>query len=436
LRQEDNILKNIDWVTIFLYLLFVTAGWLNIFAADFNPLLQKNILNFDINSGKQLIWIITSIFFIILPVFIIDYKFFSAFSFVIYGFVILLLIATIFLGTEVKGSKSWFEVGAFRLQPAEFAKFSTALALAHFLGRVNIKWEQLKTRIISFAIIGLPALLILLQNETGTVLVFSAFILVLFRQGLSPWILILGVASASLFVLTLIINDKILLIKWMGYITIGLILLSLLGIRRRNAKVKKILLRTVAIAGFFIACSAVVYSVDFVVNDVLQPHQKKRILVLFDPESDPKGAGYNVKQSKIAIGSGEFIGKGFLQGTQTKLKYVPEQSTDFIFCTIGEEHGWIGSSLLIILYVIFLLRLIFLAERQRDRFARIYGYSVACIIFIHFMINIGMTIGIFPVIGIPLPFFSYGGSSLWSFTLLLFIFLKLDAHRRQVLGHD
>jgi rod shape determining protein RodA len=193
--------------------------------------------------------------------------------------------------------------------------------------------------------------------------------------------------------------------------------------------------RSIAVIGIYFACIATVLSVDFVVNKVLQAHQRTRIMVLFDPETDPRGAGYNVKQSKIAIGSGEFIGKGFLQGTQTKLKYVPEQSTDFIFCTIGEEHGWIGSTLLIILYIIFMMRLIFLAERQRDRFAKIYGYCVACIFFMHFMINIGMTIGIFPVIGIPLPFFSYGGSSLWSFTILLFIFLKLDAHRKQVLGH-
>lgn len=418
-----------------LYFLFVVAGWLNIFAADYNPLLHQSILNFDINSGKQLIWIATAVLCIIVPIFVIDYKFYSAFSYIIYGLIIVLCLATIFLGTEHKGSKSWFELGALRIQPAEFAKFATALALANFLGRINVKFEHLKTKLISFGIIGLPAILILLQNETGTVLVFGAFILVLYIVGLSPWVLIVGVASVTLFVLTLLVDDKVLLITCLAYLSGGAIALLLLGLRRRNAKIKRILIKCAGVVVFCAACMAVIYSVDFAVNDILQDHQRKRIMVLFDPETDIKGAGYNVRQSKIAIGSGEFIGKGFLQGTQTKLKYVPEQSTDFIFCTIGEEHGWIGSTLLITLYVIFLLRLIYLAERQRDKFAKIYGYSVACIIFFHFMINIGMTIGIAPVVGIPLPFFSYGGSSLWSFTILLFIFLKLDAHRRQVLGH-
>lgn len=434
MRQEDNLYRNIDWITIMLYMLFVLIGWLNIFAADYNPLLNKSILNFDLNSGKQLIWIATAIVLIIIPIFIVDYKFYSAFAYVIYGLVVFLCLITIFLGTEVKGSRSWFELGALRIQPAEFAKFATALALSTFLGRINVKFEQTKTKLIAFGIVGLPALLILLQNETGTVLVFGAFILVLYRQGLSPWVLIVGVVLTTLFVLTLMMQDKFLLIQSISLLGGLVIVLILLGLRRRTAKVKRILLKCVGVVVFCLACHAVILSVDFAINK-LQPHQRTRIMVLFDPETDIKGAGYNVRQSKIAIGSGEFIGKGFLQGTQTKLKYVPEQSTDFIFCTIGEEHGWIGSTLLIILYLIFLMRLVFLAERQRDKMARIYGYSVACIIFFHFMINIGMTIGIFPVVGIPLPFFSYGGSSLWSFTILLFIFLKLDAHRRQVLGH-
>ena len=213
----------------------------------------------------------------------------------------------------------------------------------------------------------------------------------------------------------------------------GIMIIILSGIRRRSTKIKKILLRCIGVAAFCIACVSVVYSVDFAVNKVLQEHQRKRIMVLFDPEIDLKGAGYNVRQSKIAIGSGEFIGKGFLEGTQTKLKYVPEQSTDFIFCTIGEEHGWMGSLFIISLFIALMLRIVFIAERQKNRFARVYGYSVACIFFFHFAVNIGMTIGLFPVIGIPLPFFSYGGSSLWAFTVLLFILLKLDAHRMQVL---
>jgi rod shape determining protein RodA len=435
LRQEGNIYKNVDWITILLYLVFITAGWLNIFAADYNPLLQKSILNFELNSGKQLVWIATAIVLIIIPIFVMDYKFYSTFSYIIYAFVVVLLIITIFIGTKVHGSRSWFEIGSLRIQPAEFAKFATALALANFLGTINVKFEQARTKLICAAIIGMPALFILLQNETGTVLVFGAFILVLYRLGLSPWILILGVVSVTLFILTLVINDKELLMQSILILGGVILIIILTGLRKRSAKIKRILLRCVGVVAFCIACIAVVYSVDFAVNKVLQDHQRKRIMVLFDPETDLKGAGYNVRQSKIAIGSGEFIGKGFLQGTQTKLKYVPEQSTDFIFCTIGEEHGWIGSSLLIVLYVIFLLRMVYLAERQKDKFAKIYGYCVACIIFFHFMINIGMTIGIFPVVGIPLPFFSYGGSSLWSFTILLFIFLKLDTHRKQVLGH-
>jgi rod shape determining protein RodA len=434
-RQEDNLVRNIDWVTILIYLLFITAGWLNIYAADFNPLLEKSILNFDLNAGKQLVWIITAVFLIILPIFIIDYKFYSAFAYIIYGLIVLLCLATIFLGTEHNGSKSWFEIGALRIQPAEFAKFGTSLALAHYLGQINVKWEQAKTRLIAFAIIGLPAVLILLQNETGTVLVFGAFVLVLYRQGLSQWVLIVGVLFVSIFILALLFPPDSVIVGLSYFFGFVLLLTIYTGLKRKTNRVRRILVRSIAVICIYFACIATVLSVDFVVNKVLQAHQRTRIMVLFDPETDPRGAGYNVKQSKIAIGSGEFIGKGFLQGTQTKLKYVPEQSTDFIFCTIGEEHGWIGSTLLIILYIIFMMRLIFLAERQRDRFAKIYGYCVACIFFMHFMINIGMTIGIFPVIGIPLPFFSYGGSSLWSFTILLFIFLKLDAHRKQVLGH-
>ncbi|MBX9851663.1 MAG: rod shape-determining protein RodA [Cytophagaceae bacterium] len=436
MREEDSIYRNVDWLTIMLYALLVTAGWLNIYAADYNPIASQSIFNFDINAGKQLVWIATALVLIIIPVFILDYKFYSAFSYIIYGLIIFLLIATIFFGTEVKGSKSWFEIGTLRLQPAEFSKFATALALSAYLGQINVKFEHLKTKLIALAIICLPAALIRLQNETGVMLVFAAFILVLFRQGLSPWVLILGFVSATLFVVTLILQDKILIMQSLAIIgaiiIVTMVAFSLL--RRKNIKIKKILVRAGLIAGFCVACMIVVFSVDMVYNK-LEPHQQKRIMILFNPESDPKGAGYNIKQSKIAIGSGEFIGKGYLQGTQTKLKYVPEQSTDFIFCTVGEEHGWIGSSMLILLYLFFMMRLIFLAERQRDKFAKTYGYCVACIIFIHFTINIGMTIGILPVVGIPLPFFSYGGSSLWSFTILVFIFLKLDAHRRQVLGH-
>lgn len=433
MRNEDRISQNIDWITVGFYAFFVTAGWLNIFAAVYNPDVSQNIFDFSINSGKQLIWIGTSVLLIIL-ISAIDYKFYSTFSYLIYGAIILVCLLTIFLGTEVKGSKSWFEIGSLRVQPAEFAKFATALALATYLGRINVRFDKWTTQLIAFGILGLPAILILLQNETGTVLVFSAFVLVLYREGLSPWFLIIGVLVAVLFVFTLIFSQQTIFIG-IGVLTGIVVFNLLLTLQRKIKRLSQVFTKIglALIAGAL--CVGMVISVNFVLDTVLQPHQKRRIQVLIDPEIDPLGQAYQVTQSKIAIGSGEILGKGFLQGTQTKFDFVPDQSTDFIFCTIGEEHGLIGTTLLIILYILFLMRLIFLAERQKERFSRIYGYSVACIIFIHFAINIGMTIGIFPVIGIPLPFMSYGGSSLWSFTILLFIFLKLDAHRRQILSH-
>ncbi|MFN3403398.1 MAG: rod shape-determining protein RodA [Cytophagaceae bacterium] len=433
MRKEDNLSRNIDWLTVLFYAVFVIAGWLNIFAAVYDAEAHQNILDFSLNSGKQLIWIFTALVLIIL-ILAIDYKFYSTFSYVIYGGMILLLLATIVLGTEVKGSRSWFEIGSLRIQPAEFAKFATALALANYLGRINVKFEKIQTQIIAALILIIPAACILLQNETGTVLVFGAFIFVLFREGLSPLYLILGALFVVLFILALIFEPLNIAVG-VGIVAAFIILNILLTLKRKSTKAKTVILRSILVIAMAAVSVGTVFSVNFVINNVLQDHQRKRIMVLVNPDIDPLGAGYNVTQSKIAIGSGEFIGKGFLEGTQTKFDFVPEQSTDFIFCTIGEEHGWLGSSILIILYILFLMRIIFLAERQKDKFARIYGYSVASIIFFHFMVNIGMTIGIFPVIGIPLPFFSYGGSSLWSFTILLFIFLKLDAHRRQLLSH-
>ncbi|MCR6639755.1 MAG: rod shape-determining protein RodA [Sporocytophaga sp.] len=432
MRQDDNLSKSIDWLTVGFYAFFVVAGWLNVFAAVYDAEAHQNIFDFSLNSGKQLVWIGTSAVLIIL-ILVIDYKFYNTFAYIMYGFMILLLIATIFLGTEAKGSRSWFEIGSLRIQPAEFAKFITALALATYLGKINIKFEKLQTKLVCALIIGLPAICILLQNETGSVLVFSAFILVLYREGLSPIILILGFVGVILFILALIFPPNVI-----AQVIVGLGILALIYVitsRKKSTKVRTLVIRSCFVLVGCIVCIATAFSVDFFVNKVLQDHQRKRILVLVNPDIDPLGAGYNVTQSKIAIGSGEFLGKGFLEGTQTKFDFVPEQSTDFIFCTIGEEHGWLGSTILIVMYVLFMMRLVYLAERQKDKFARIYGYSVACIIFFHFMVNIGMTIGIFPVIGIPLPFFSYGGSSLWSFTILLFIFLKLDAHRRQLLSH-
>jgi rod shape determining protein RodA len=335
------------------------------------------------------------------------------------------LVAVIFLARDVNGAKSWFEIGSIRVQPSEFAKFGTALALAKFMGTAGVKFDQLRTKLICGVIVGVPAILILLQNDTGSTMVFASFVLVLYREGLPSWVLVLGLVAAAVLILTLIV-DKLILFGCIAAIVAFIIF----RMRRKN-------LQNIAVVlGGGLVVVLMITGVDFFVNKVLQKHQRDRIMVLLDDRVDKKGVGWQVLQSKIAIGSGGLTGKGFLQGTQTKFDYVPEQSTDFIFCTIGEEHGWLGSLLVITLFMGLTCRLIFLAERQKDRFARIYGYSVASIIFFHFFINIGMTVGLLPVIGIPLPFFSYGGSSLWSFTILLFIFIKIDAHRTEVLGRN
>jgi len=431
--RDESLLKNIDWTTILLYLLFIGMGWLNIFAVVYNPdpEVKQNIFDLSLNSGKQLLWIGTA-FLIAIMIFALDFKFYNTFAYFFYGVIIIIVAATIFIGIEVNGSHSWIGVGDFRVQPAEFAKFFTALALSRYLGDIHTKFERSKTKMIVGAIILLPCIFILLQNETGGVLVFSAFILVLFREGLSPWILIVGVVSVTIFILTLILDTFNLS---MGILSLALFVVIVRAAFMRKFVFRKVMLTAAIAFGVAIVCIMMVFSVDFAINKILKEHQRNRIMILVNPELDKKGQGYQINQSKVAIGSGGFFGKGFLEGTQTKFDFVPEQSTDFIFCTIGEEHGWIGSTVLISLYVLFMVRLVNLAERQKDRFARIYGYCVASIIFFHFMVNIGMTIGVFPIIGIPLPFFSYGGSSLWSFTILLFVFLKLDAHRKQVLAH-
>ncbi len=418
-RQQKSLFYNIDWWMLFLYILLVLMGWLNIYAAVYN---EDHTSIFDItqNYGKQLIWILTAG---VLATFILllDEKFLTFFAYPIYGLMILVLLSVLVLGVEINGSKSWFAIGEFRIQPAEFAKFATCMALAKFLSNTNIKMENTKTKIIAGIIIAIPPAIILLQNETGSALVFSAFIFVMYREGLSGNVLLFGLLIAILFILSLLF-DKL-------YIIIALGIISVIALLLTRKKLKNIL----SILAFFIITSGICLSVDYVYDTKLQPHQRKRIDVLLGKETDLKGAGYNVNQSKIAIGSGGFFGKGFLQGTQTKYDFVPEQSTDFIFCTIGEEWGFVGSFIVITLLLALMMRIVYVAERQRSRFSRIYGYGVASILFFHFVVNIGMTIGLAPVIGIPLPFFSYGGSSLWSFTILLFIFIKLDANRLLIL---
>ncbi|MEQ2910548.1 rod shape-determining protein RodA [Butyricimonas faecihominis] len=469
--RSNNLLANIDWVSILLYLLLVLIGWLNIYAAVYNEN-HSSILDISQKYGKQLIWI-GAAFALAFLVLLTDSKFFTTFSMVIYGIMIFLLIAVLFFGTETKGARSWFEVGDFRIQPAEFAKFATNLAIAYVMSRHNFKVMRFSSLLTIGLILALPAGLIILQNDTGSALVYSSFILVLFREGLHGSILLLCFVAAAIFIMALlytpftvllvIIGGTLIafyyyrhdirelfqiilfigcgfglfvLIKWMFNLSISdyymlLIVYVITSITAIYPIYKRKMKNMITLLLISWLCVGAAPSVNYAF-DHLQPHQQDRINELLGIKVDPKGTGYNVTQSKIAIGSGGLLGKGFLQGTQTKLNFVPEQSTDFIFCTVGEEWGFVGSTFVIVLLAVFILRIIKLAERQRSSFSRIYGYGVASILFFHVAVNIGMTIGMAPVIGIPLPFFSYGGSSLWSFTILIFIFLRLDANRLQV----
>ena len=469
--RSNNLLANIDWVSILLYLLLVLIGWINIYAAVYDEN-HSSILDISQKYGKQLIWI-GAAFVLAFLVLLTDSKFFTTFSMVIYGIMIFLLIAVLFLGTETKGARSWFEVGDFRIQPAEFAKFATNLAIAYVMSRHNFKVMRFSSLLTIGLILALPAGLIILQNDTGSALVYSSFILVLFREGLHGSILLLCFVAAAIFIMALLYSPftvllviiggtliafyyyrhdirelfqiilfigcgfgLFVLIKWMFNLLISdyymlltvYVITSITAIYPIYKRKMKNMITLLLISWL---CVGAAPSVNYAFNH-LQPHQQDRINELLGIKVDPKGTGYNVTQSKIAIGSGGLLGKGFLQGTQTKLNFVPEQSTDFIFCTVGEEWGFIGSTFVIVLLAVFILRIIKLAERQRSSFSRIYGYGVASILFFHVAVNIGMTIGMAPVIGIPLPFFSYGGSSLWSFTILIFIFLRLDANRLQV----
>ncbi len=421
MRSEVAISNKMDWVTVLLYLAMVFMGWANIFAAVYDETTHQSIFDLSLNSGRQLMFIAAS-GIIILGILIVDMRFYEAAAYLIFGAILFLLLLVPVIGKEVGGNKAWLGIGSFGVQPSEFAKFATALAVAKFIGSVGFKMDNLRNQFVLFLMIGIPMVLILLQKDTGTALVFTVFVLVFFREGMSPFIILVGIAAAIIFILTLLVENEYYLY---GGIAVALGIAIMMGKRT----VKRIALLTVGA----LLIAGVIQSVDYVITDVLKPHQQNRIKALINPEADPLGYGWNVTQSKIAIGSGGLTGKGFLKGTQTKFDFVPEQSTDFIFCTIGEEHGWLGSLIVVALFVFLLLRVLFIADRQKSRFARAYGYGVASIFFFHFAVNIGMTIGLFPVIGIPLPFFSYGGSSLWSFTILLFILLKLDAHRSQML---
>ncbi len=419
MRQQKNIFENIDWVLVIMYLVLVLMGWMNIYAAVFNEE-HSSIFDMTQNYGRQLLWIGTSLV-LALAILVIDGKFFAAFSYPIYAVIMVLVLFVLIVAKDVQGARAWIEIGSFKLQPSEFAKFATNMAIAKYLSTLNIRMEDMRTKITAGIIVALPVALILLQNDTGSALVFCAFIFVLYREGLSQNVLIFGFLAGVIFVLTLMVSKMILLGVIVGAGILGYVLM-----RKTRKNLFAILLIVVMSAG-------VVFSVDYAYNKILQAHQRERIDILLGKKSDPKGAGYNVNQSLIAIGSGGLNGKGYLQGTQTKYDFVPEQSTDFIFCTVGEEWGFAGTTTVLLLFLALLYRIIFIAERQRSSYTRIYGYGVASILFFHIMINVGMAIGLAPVIGIPLPFFSYGGSSLWSFTILLFILIKLDSYRMYIL---
>lgn len=467
--RRNSVWANIDWFTILIYLVLVLVGWINIYASVYDAE-HQSILDVSQRYGKQLIWIGAAIALAFLILFI-ETNFYIFFSYIIYAVVISLLILVLFFGTEINASKSWFTIGGLSIQPAEFGKFATALALAKYMSSFGFKLQRFKTLLVIAVIIFLPAVLILLQNDTGSALVYFAFVLVLYREGLSGVVLFFGLLIALLFVLSMVLAGPVFYALLIGaalivflalntalkqfIIVVAILLLSFITVYSVNFFTGNDFDLTLVIAGSSIlggiivlvyslskryknyALVALVFSgsvlfsvsVNYTFDNVLEPYQQARINELLGIESDPQGAGYNVNQSKIAIGSGGLWGKGFLNGTQTKFNFVPEQSTDFIFCTIGEEWGFAGTFLTVILFMVLLSRLVILAERQRSGFSRIYGYSVASIIFFHFMVNIGMTIGFMPVIGIPLPFISYGGSSLWAFTILLFIFIRLDASR-------
>lgn len=421
MRENEVYIHKIDWPTVGLYALLVTIGWFNIYAAVYDEQNVKSMFDFSINSGKQLVWIGTAVVLITL-ILVADYRLFENLSLPLYGFFVVMLLLTPFIGKEVNGQRAWFELGAFRLQPAEFAKFATALALARLMEAPNFDLGQAKYQLRALAVIGLPILFILLQPDFGSAMVYSAFFIMLYREGMPQRYYVLAISMVVLSLAAIVVDNNLYLV---AAIVALFALLFFLGKRNWYRAIALILL-SLLLVGY-------TYSIDFIVSK-LPKHHQNRIMVLFDPDIDPLGVGWNVTQSKIAIGSGGLAGKGYLEGTQTKFDFVPEQHTDFIFCTLGEEFGWAGSLVVIGLFVTLLIRLIFLAERQKTRFSRVYGYCVVSILFFHFAVNIAMTVGLFMVVGIPLPFFSYGGSSLWSFTILLFIFLKLDSHRIQILG--
>jgi len=414
-QQNNRFFFNVDWITILIYLTLAIIGWVNIYAAAYNP--EKPLdLGFSTEYGKQLIFIIAGLLvgFVIL---LFDAKFFSVFGPIVYGITMVLLLVVLVVGRNVGGNQAWIPIGSFRLQPSEFAKFGTALLLARYISSFNVKLNSLRPILICAGIIVLPMCLIMLQPDAGSTLVFLSFMFPLYREGLPGNLLLLFWGLVVLFILNLYFTP---LVLSLGIVAIGGLFIYVN--RKKQQKIINISIITLLAIGYL-------FVAKFLFTNVLQQHQRDRIELVLGLKTDNKRAGYNVIQSMTAIGAGQTTGKGWLEGTQTKFGYVPAQNTDFIFSIVGEEWGFVGCFVVIGLYVFLLLRIVNIAERQRSAFSRVYGYCVACIIFFHVFINIGMAIGVMPVIGIPLPMLSYGGSSLWSFTILIFIFLKLDSNR-------
>jgi len=406
--RNQSVKNNIDWISVFIYIALVTLGWLNIYSSS--------LLSTDGTYEKQLIFIACTIPLIFVVLFV-DGKFYEKYASIIFGVALLSLAGLFLFGKTIAGQRCWYAIGSFTIQPSEFAKAATSLALAKYLSDSQINLKETNRQIQALAIVFLPVILILPQPDPGSALIYSVFIIVLFREGLPSWYVWTGFITILLFVLTLILEPYVVILIALGVLTI----IHFKGRAvDRNLLLSAILL--VLISGF-------VLSVDYVFDNVFKQHHRDRFNILLGKSVDMKGIGYNTNQSEIAIGSGGWIGKGFLEGTQTKGGFVPEQHTDYIFTTVGEEWGFAGSLTVILLFAGLLLRVIYLAERQKTKFSRVYGYCVAGILFIHFFVNIAMVVGIFPTIGVPLPFFSYGGSGLWGFTILLFIFLKMDANK-------
>ncbi len=482
-KRKVRIFANLDWQTVLLYCLLLFVGWMNIYSADYNP---EAVTNDSTRHIYQAIWIATAVALAAI-ILTIDIRIYEMFAYVFYAAVILLLVVTVFVAPDINGSHSWLVIGPLRIQPAEFAKFTTALAMAKYMSSYNFAMNDMRQLWRLLAILFLPMVCIILQREMGSALVFLALFLMLYREGMSGIVLLLGVLFVALFIVVLRFGEiqiadslgsvglfsslvfvvaiglvvaffssrkktvwqyvaggivAIFLIvfalnRWTpltmnyAYVALGVAVALGVGMLVYGFVVRN---RTLMFTALFLwGMAGYCFSVDYIFENMLEYHQQTRIRVLLGMEDDPTGVGYNVNQSKIAIGSGGFLGKGFLEGTQTKLSYVPEQVTDFIFCNIGEEFGFVGSVAVLLLYMLFLFRLVHVAERQFTPFSRIYGYCVVSIFLFHLLINVGMVIGLMPVIGIPLPLISYGGSSLWGFTILLFVFLKLDASRSEQL---